>query len=226
RRALPHAHAQAALAGVLDQRLRRPPRGRRLAGHGRAPRAHGAGRARPGRRPAAARGLGAARGPGDRPAPAREHEQPGAAPALRHRRARAPAARRPGAVRGALPGGGDPHRPALRAGARAPLPEVQAAGRGMSTNARWGPVPLARGLRGALALLALFCATTGQVGSCARERPRPTVTLDSLVTPECLSVPGGRLSSRVDWATSGGMGTRVIVTPSPARVRQAIRYVA
>ena len=96
----------------------------------------------------------------------------------------------------------------------------------MSMNVRRAPVRLLRGLRGALALLALFCVTTGQVGSCARERPRPTVTLDSLVTPEGLNLSDVRISSRVDWATSGGVGTRVIVTPSPARVGQAIRYVA
>ena len=78
----------------------------------------------------------------------------------------------------------------------------------MSGNA-FAAVRLARGLRMALALLAMFAVTTGQVGSCARERPRPTVTLDSLLTPEGLKRPASRLTSIGRWAPGDGLVTRV-----------------
>jgi len=95
----------------------------------------------------------------------------------------------------------------------------------MSGNA-FASVRLARGLRMALALLALFAVTTGQVGSCARERPRPTVTLDSLLTPEGLKRPASRLTSIGRWAPGDGLVTRVSVSPSPARIGTALRYLA
>jgi len=96
----------------------------------------------------------------------------------------------------------------------------------MSPSVTTAPLRFARRLRAALALLALYAVTTAQVGSCARERPRPTVALDSLVIPEGLRLPGARMTSGVNWLSGGGLGTRVTVSPSPARVGQAIRYLA
>ena len=74
----------------------------------------------------------------------------------------------------------------------------------------------AREARVLLALLAIFLAATGQVGSCAPERQRPPV--DSSRLP----MPGGlRRDVRL---YQEHVAMRVQLSPSPARLGQALRY--
>jgi len=75
---------------------------------------------------------------------------------------------------------------------------------------------VARGLRTALALLALFAASTGQVGSCANSHDRPIQRIPDQMLPEALRGTSISLSERVRM--------QVRVSPSPARVGEAILY--
>ena len=83
---------------------------------------------------------------------------------------------------------------------------------------------LAPRVRTAIALLALFVMATGQVGSCGPERDRPVGTIDPQSMPKGLRA-GGRLTSNVYWR-GNGVATHVIVSPSPAHVGEALRYLA
>jgi hypothetical protein len=77
----------------------------------------------------------------------------------------------------------------------------------------------ARPLFRALALLALFCVSTGQVGSCAPDRRGREVQ----------SVPPGQMPQGLRYRTLGGgfgqpVTMHVRVSPSPARIGQALHY--
>jgi len=77
---------------------------------------------------------------------------------------------------------------------------------------------LGRGLRTALALLAVFCASTGQVGSCAGDhRDRPLQRVPDAMWPE------GLRAGPTGWP-GGNVEMHVRVSPSPARIGEAIRY--
>lgn len=75
---------------------------------------------------------------------------------------------------------------------------------------------VARGLRTALASLALFAASTGQVGSCSGSHDRPLQRIPDQMLPEALRGTSISLSERVQM--------HVRVSPSPARVGEAILY--
>jgi hypothetical protein len=80
---------------------------------------------------------------------------------------------------------------------------------------------LLRAARTALALLALFAAATGQVGSCNPDhRDRPIQRVPDAALPEGLR-GGAPPVSRGDRVRMN-----VLVSPSPAKVGQAIRYLA
>ena len=76
---------------------------------------------------------------------------------------------------------------------------------------------LARGLRTTLALLALFAASTGQVGSCSGGSDRrPVQRIPDAMLPEALRGTSISTGEKVEM--------HVRVSPSPARVGEAIRY--
>jgi hypothetical protein len=76
-------------------------------------------------------------------------------------------------------------------------------------------------LRGALALAALYLMATGQVGSCAGDRHRAGAAGDGAL--QKIETPWTRVPN---GAPGPAIYTRVIVTPSPAKVGEAIHYLA
>ena len=76
---------------------------------------------------------------------------------------------------------------------------------------------LAHGVRMAFALVALDLASTGAVGSCAPERSRSPVNLSQVPMPEGLR--GGNVRSYEEVVQM-----KVRLSPTPARIGQALRY--
>jgi len=84
--------------------------------------------------------------------------------------------------------------------------------------------PLHARLGGPLLLLAVFFAATGQVGSCSPDHSPPRPDASRLPMPKALQRRDSTVRSGLAW--QGGVSAHVTLTPSSARVGEAIRYVA